>query len=396
MPEPQISVLMPTYNQAAFIRRAVYSLLAQTYTNWELLIMDDGSTDDTPALIAELCRDSRVRDWRFDENRGLGSALNWGLAVAQAPLVTYLPSDDLYFPDHLESLEDCLRAHPDASLSYSGLRFHQRQTELGKIPSYPLQLVQVMHRCNAARWIEREELVSDDLERLFWKFLSPHGPFIGTGTVSCEWVDHPRQHHKCIRENMGGGLNPYRSRYAVKHPLRFHSSVGSYTDEVTQYRRFRERRDTPASPDGLKILLVGELAFNPDRILALEERGHRLYGLWTDQPWWLNTVGPLPFGHVQDIPRADWRGVIRKLQPDIIYALLNWQAVPFVHEVLQANLGIPFVWHFKEGPWLCLEHGTWPQMIDLQTKQTARSTPAPKCALGLRQFCQDARIMGAQ
>lgn len=99
---------------------------------------------------------------------------------------------------------------------------------------------------------------------------------------------------------------------------------------------------------------MGELAFNPDRVLALEERGHRLYGLWIEHPWWLNTVGPLPFGHVEDLPRSDWRNAIRALQPDIIYALLNWQAVPFVHEILQADFGIPFVWHFKEGPWLCL------------------------------------------
>jgi glycosyltransferase involved in cell wall biosynthesis len=198
MPEPQISVLMPTYNQASFLRRAVHSLLAQTHTDWELLIIDDGSTDDTPALIAELRTDARIRDWRFDENRGLGYALNWGLAAARSPLLTYLPSDDLYFPHHLEYLKDYLEAHPDASLAYSGVRFHLRRTESGQIPTYPLQLVQVMHRRGAERWIERQELVSDDLERLFWKQLRPRGPFVGTSKVSCEWVDHPRQHHKTI------------------------------------------------------------------------------------------------------------------------------------------------------------------------------------------------------
>ena len=56
--------------------------------------------------------------------------------------------------------------------------------------------------------------------------------------------------------------------------------------------------------DDLKILLVGELAYNAERVLALEERGHKLYGLWTPEPYWWNTVGPLPFGHVEDIPRA--------------------------------------------------------------------------------------------
>jgi hypothetical protein len=235
-----------------------------------------------------------------------------------------------------------------------------------------------MHRRSAERWIEREEFVSDDLDRLFWSRLKLRGPFVGTGEVSCEWVDHPHQLHKAIRENLGGGLNPFRSRYEVRHPLRFQSYVGSYIDEVDHYARFRERPDTPMAPDGLKILIIGELAFNPERVLALEERGHRLYGLWTEDPWWLNTVGPMPFGHVQDLPRSDWANAARKLCPDVIYGLLNWQAVPFVHEVLEADLGIPFVWHFKEGPWLCLERGSWQKMIDLQTRTDGQIYTSPE------------------
>lgn len=376
---PQVSVLLPTFNQAAFLRRAVRSLLLQTYSDWELLIIDDGSTDETPSLIAQFRNDLRVRDWRIRVNGGFAAALNHALAAARAPLIAYLPSDDIYYPQHLASLVACLNAHPDALLAYAGLRYHQRRIELGQPEGFPLQLVQVMHRLGEERWMERSELVSDDLERLFWSRLRACGRFVGTSEVSCEWVDHPRQRHKAIRENLGGGLNPYRSRYQVQQPLRFQSSVGSYIDEVAHYARFRERPDTAKAPDALRILLAGELAFNPERVLALEERGHRLFGLWMENPWWLNTVGPLPFGHVQDVPRTAWRTAIRKLQPDVIYALLNWQAVPFVHQVLQADLGVPFVWHFKEGPWLCLEHGTWPQMIDLQTRSDGQIYTNNEC-----------------
>ena len=56
------------------------------------------------------------------------------------------------------------------------------------------------------------------------------------------------------------------------------------------------------------------------------------------------------------------------LKPDVIYALLNWQAVPFCHEVLKANPGIPFVWHYKEGPFISLEKGHWNQMVDLYAR----------------------------
>jgi glycosyltransferase involved in cell wall biosynthesis len=369
---------MPTFNQAAFLPRAFYSLLAQKLTDWELLIVDDGSTDETPAVIRNLGGESRMRAWRMEDNGGFGRALNFGFEQARAPYIAYLPSDDIYFPDHLESLVAEMEKHPEASLAYSGMRFHHRRTETGQITGLPLQLVQVMHRCGDERWTEREELISDDLERLFWSRLRAGGEFIPTGQVSCEWVDHPKQHHRVVRENLGGGLNPYRSRYHVKHPMRFHSSVGSYVDENALYAQYRERPQTRPSSDGLKILLVGELAFNPDRVLALEERGHRLYGLWMEHPWWLNTVGPLPFGHVQDVPRSDWRNAVKKLQPDIIYGLLNWQAVPFVHEVLKADLGFPFVWHFKEGPWLCLQHGTWPEMIDLHTRTDGQIYTSPE------------------
>jgi hypothetical protein len=189
------------------------------------------------------------------------------------------------------------------------------------------------------------------------------------------WIDHPRQRHKVVREDLGddtdpyrnGGLNPYRARYGVKEPLRFHSSAGNYYDEVGLYKQFRERPDTPPAADGLKILLVGELAFNPERVLALEERGHKLYGLWMPNPGSMNTVGPLPFGHVEDIPLHGWHKSVKRLRPDVIYALLNWRAVPFAHHVLANNPGVPFVWHLKEGPFHCRDHGTWRQLVDLHT-----------------------------
>ncbi len=177
-------------------------------------------------------------------------------------------------------------------------------------------------------------------------------------------VDRPAQRHKLMQEPVGG-INPFRIHYRVKTPLRFHTTTGNFIDEVGQYRHLRERPETPPARDGLKILLVGELAYNAERVLALEEQGHTLYGLWMRDPYWYNSVGPLPFGHVEDLPRNDWRRAIEHVQPVVIYALLNWQAVPFAPEVLSAGSGVPFVWHFKEGPFICLEKGTlktpgWP------------------------------------
>ncbi|MES2317868.1 MAG: glycosyltransferase family A protein [Pseudomonadota bacterium] len=374
---PQVSVVMPTFEQCHFIRRALDSLLAQTLENWELIVIDDGSQDATAATLQPYLADPRIRYLHMLHNHGLGHALNETMTHARAPLLAYLPSDDIYYRDHLQQLCDCLAADAQAVLAFAGARHHYSREASGQIPGHALQLVQCMHRRTQLRWITRDELESDDLERLFWARLRAEGAFIGSGAASCEWVDHPHQRHKLMQEPVGG-INPFRRHYRVSQPLRFHTTVGNAIDEVEQYRAMRERPSHAAQAGGMKILLVGELAYNADRVLALEEQGHQLYGLWMEQPYWYNTVGPLPFGHVQDLPQAHWREAVQQLQPDLIYAQLNWQAVPFAHEVMLATPDIPFVWHFKEGPFICLEKGTWPQLVDLFEHAGGRIFTSPE------------------
>ncbi len=362
----------------------------QSFTDWELLIVDDGSPDETQTLITPFLDDKRIHYTRHSSNRGLGAALNTALQESQAPFVAYLPSDDVYYTEHLQSLLTQLQQNKGAILAYSGVRHHYNRIAIGQIEGYPLQFVQVMHRKRVERWIEREELTTDDLERMYWSQLRPHGTFIATEQVSCEWVDHPQQRHKLLQEPLGG-INPYRVYYEVKQPLKVHTTVGNLIDEKEHYRRFRERPDTPFAPDGLKILLVGELAYNPERVLALEERGHKLYGLWMPNPYWYNTVGPMPFGHVEEVPHTRWRDTIREIQPDVIYAQLNWQAVPFAHEILKAKLDIPFVWHFKEGPFICLEKGMWSQLLDLYTLSDGQIYISPEMRDWLTTLLPDTR-----
>jgi hypothetical protein len=386
---PRVSVLVPTFEQAGFIGRALASLQDQTLRDWEALVVDDGSEDDTAQAVAPFLADPRIRYTRLARNEGLGRALNTALDGTTAPLVAYLPSDDVFYPRHLALLADVLDAalaavlddapgeRPPAVLAYAGMRHHYKRWSQGQLPDASLQLVQVMHRRTGLRWLERAELESDDLDRLYWARLRALGSFTGTGEPSCEWVDHPGQRHKVMQEPVGG-INPFRQRYRVTVPLRFHTTAGNAIDEEALYRRMRERPPTPRASDGLRILLTGELAYNAERVLALEEQGHALHGLWTDTPYWFNTVGPLPFGHVAELPRNDWRRAVRDLRPDLIYGQLNWQAVPFVHEVMLATPGIPFVWHFKEGPFICMQNGHWPQLLNLYRRADGRIFSSPE------------------
>ncbi len=119
-PAPLVSVLMPTFRQAPFLPRALRSLLDQQLPDWELLVVDDASPDGTPAALAPFLRDPRIRALRLERNVGTGAALNLATSLARGRYIAYLPSDDVFFPDHLQRLVDHLEGHPDVYLAYGG------------------------------------------------------------------------------------------------------------------------------------------------------------------------------------------------------------------------------------------------------------------------------------
>lgn len=100
---PLVSVMMPAYNTEKYIGAAIESVLAQTYENWELIIVDDGSTDRTYE-VAESYNDPRIKLVRHEHNAGLGKARNTALRLARGKWATWLDSDDVMLPQRLERL----------------------------------------------------------------------------------------------------------------------------------------------------------------------------------------------------------------------------------------------------------------------------------------------------
>ena len=92
---------MPTYNCARFIRESIDSVLAQTYTNWELIIVDDSSTDNTAEMIANF-NDPRIHYLRNEQNEGAALTRNKALRAVKGRYIAFLDSDDLWHPDKLE------------------------------------------------------------------------------------------------------------------------------------------------------------------------------------------------------------------------------------------------------------------------------------------------------
>lgn len=110
---PAISVAMSVYNGEPYLAEAVESVLAQTFTDFEFLILDDGSTDESRDTVSRLgARDSRIRPI-FRENRGLIASLNQLLAEARAPLIARMDADDVCMPQRFERQVAFLAAHPD-------------------------------------------------------------------------------------------------------------------------------------------------------------------------------------------------------------------------------------------------------------------------------------------
>jgi len=110
---------MPTFNRAAFIMESIESVLQQTHQNWELVIVDDGSTDDTAELVAQI-KDSRVSFYKAGKI-GLGIKLkNIGIERSDGELLAFIDSDDLWAPEKLEKQINVLQAYPDAGFSITG------------------------------------------------------------------------------------------------------------------------------------------------------------------------------------------------------------------------------------------------------------------------------------
>jgi len=118
MSPPAVSVVIPSYNHARFIARAVDSVLSSSFTDLELVIVDDGSTDDTLEVLRPFRVNPRVRV-RTQENRGAHAALNVGLSLAEGELLFVLNSDDASQPQRIQRLVQRFRDDPDVLLAAS-------------------------------------------------------------------------------------------------------------------------------------------------------------------------------------------------------------------------------------------------------------------------------------
>jgi len=116
-----VSVIIPTYNAGKYIRQSITSVMAQDYNNWELIVVDDGSTDDTERIVSEFLNDHRIC-YVKKKNSGVSNSRNFGANLAKGDYFCFLDADDFYHSTNLSEKVTVLNTYPAIALVHSDVR----------------------------------------------------------------------------------------------------------------------------------------------------------------------------------------------------------------------------------------------------------------------------------
>ena len=136
---PRVSILIPTYNYAHYLGEAITSALNQTYKDFELIIVDDKSTDNTDEVVLPFLSDDRVKYYKNEKNLGLARNFNESLKYARGEYIKYLLADDLLHPSLLEIFVPIMDANPNVSLITSQREMFGARTKTNALPFFHLQ-----------------------------------------------------------------------------------------------------------------------------------------------------------------------------------------------------------------------------------------------------------------
>jgi glycosyltransferase involved in cell wall biosynthesis len=136
---PLFSIIIPTYNRAHLICKTLKSVLEQVYKNFEVIIVDDGSTDNTSLIVHEFIKKNDLTNFHyyFKENAERGVARNYGIEIAKGKWITFLDSDDLLYENHLKTATEFINSNFELSVFHSAYEFRDENGILIKKVKYP-------------------------------------------------------------------------------------------------------------------------------------------------------------------------------------------------------------------------------------------------------------------
>lgn len=251
---PLISIIMPVWNGEMYLEDAVQSILAQTFRDFEFIILDDGSTDRTPEILKEFSsRDSRIRVIRL-AHEGIVTALNRGVAESRARWIARMDADDLSHPERLARQWDAIGKNPQAVLCHTHIniigdpayvtkagRFIRTQALIALRLCFQCPIVHptVMFRKDA--FLEyggylQEERHAEDFA--LWGRMIAHGPIIGVAEPSLDF----RVHGSSISKQQANTQEALSQKISAEHCSQFMN-----LDQARAVRAYRAIQGTYAS-----------------------------------------------------------------------------------------------------------------------------------------------------
>lgn len=146
---PLLSIIMPTYNSKRFLAESIDSVIRQSVEDWELIVVDDGSSDATLDIVAGYsCRDHRIHVVAETTNKGPAHARNLGLSQARGNLIAFIDSDDIWHPEKTAK-QVALMEHHQADISYTGWLRYRDGERVGRRVSVPAEITyqSMLRRC---------------------------------------------------------------------------------------------------------------------------------------------------------------------------------------------------------------------------------------------------------
>ncbi len=194
---PRMSIGLPVYNGERFLAAAVEALLAQTYTDFELVISDNASTDATEAIARSFLRDPRVRYLRQEHNIGSAANHNAVVEAARGELFKWASDDDLYAPDLLHRCVEALDARPEVVLAHCATAFIDESGEITNVETYPLRtdVGDVVTRLRSLLYTQGGDDIYGVIRTSTMRAVAPHGSYHNADRVIvAELALHGRFH----------------------------------------------------------------------------------------------------------------------------------------------------------------------------------------------------------
>jgi glycosyltransferase involved in cell wall biosynthesis len=318
-PKMKFSIIIPLYNKSPYIADAIESVLAQTCSAWELIVIDDGSTDDGPQKVRRF-DDARIR-LLSQPNAGVSAARNAGIAHATGEWVAFLDADDRYHPKYLQALIGLAVAHPDCDAIATGFAYEPADARSSTAWSVPASTRHERITNLARRWMRKAPFCMDSFavraSRL--REMQPCFPF---GEATAEDMDlYFRVAEQTDIALDDRPLVAYRthvpdslSRAAPELPAEFPRYLARMDERVKRGLPMssEKRRGTAWFVDQQRISLAR-------KALAASERARAARLLWdarrgvTSHRWWF-TVFMLALMTPEQVVRRELRGESERLR----------------------------------------------------------------------------------